>query len=247
MIVAVTNQKGGTGKTTTAVSLAACLAAKGRRVLLVDLDPQASASQWLRVGDGGKALLRVLTDLDPIRDCITSTDVAGLDIVPGGGWTAYAESRLASEQVKEHPAALRLREALARVNTYDEIVIDTPPTLGFLSSNGIHAADMILIPVEAHVMTMQAVPRLLASLVEWNIGDRRHIVPVRVDGRNRHTGEVVERLRELYGSVVTRTIIRENIRIAEAWGFGKPVTAYDPLSAGALDYTALTTELYGGT
>lgn len=247
-VFAVANQKGGVGKTTTAVNVAACLGELGKRVLLIDLDPQGNASTWLGVQDESGAVWRVIVGQQPISPYIVGTAVRGVSIVPSSKASAAVDADLAEHGSDDRPRpAVRLREALRATRDSDEfdvVIIDTPPSLGFLSSNGIHAADEVIVPVEAHVIAAASIARLLESLQAWSLSPAVHIVPVRVDRRNRHTGDVVDRLRELYPDETTETVVRENVRVAEAWGWKKPITSYDPGSNGAEDYRALTAELF---
>jgi chromosome partitioning protein len=211
---------------------------------LVDLDPQASLTQGFGLPDSGKELLRTLTELEPLAEGIQPTEIVGVDIVPGGKFGAFVETRLSSETLPGHPNELRLREALGSVGEYDVVLIDTPPALGWLTSNALHAADVVILPATAHIMSVASVGRLLESVAAFGLSPDIRILPVRADRRNAHSGQVVERLREMYGSQVTATEIRENVKVAEAWGFRVPVTVYDPKSNGAADYRALTEELF---
>ena len=252
-VLAVANQKGGVGKTTTAVNVAACLSEIGRRVLLVDLDSQANATAWLGAEDRGEAVRQIIVDLDPASPYIVGTNTPGVSILPGSKASALVDTDLAKQSVTNpkrvdaHPLPERLRDALQPIRSSDEfdvVIIDTPPSLGFLVSNGIHAADELVIPVESHVIAAAAISRLLESVEAWGLDPMVHIVPVRVDRRNRHTGEVVDRLRDAFPGQVTEAVIRENVRVAEAWGWKEPVTVYDPGSNGTEDYRALTAELF---
>ena len=244
--LAVVNQKGGSGKTTTCVNLAAALCERKQRVLLIDLDPQASASQWLGVNDGGRGLLSVFTNNGNLSDLITQTDVLGLSLIPSSSWLVGVEKSLASEVGAE----LLFRKALRKLpeGQWDFILIDCPPTLGLLAVSALAAVQSVLVPVEAHVMALAGVASLLQTIDV--VRDRLNsdleisgILACRVDARTRHALEVVEQLRSRFGNVVYKGIIRENVRLAEAPSFAKPITQYETSSAGAEDYRALAGEI----
>lgn len=246
--IAVVNQKGGTAKTTSAVNLAATLAEAplGRRVLLVDLDPQHSATDWL-LGSGadvGKGIFAVLGENVPVYDVVYETPVEGVDIVPSSSWLVGAERALAGEVGAE----TILRRKLSKLAGYDYVLMDCPPQLGILTVNALVAADEVLVPVEAHVMALAGLAQLVETveLVQDRLNpdlEITGIVPCRVDSRTRHAGEVVGQLRKRFGDLVFRTVVRENVRLAEAPSFREPITTYDPRSAGAEDHRALAQEV----
>lgn len=244
--IAVVNQKGGSGKTTTAVNLAAALAELGRRVLLIDLDPQASASSWLGIGDGGRGLLDVLTDNGNLADITDETDITDLEAIPASMWLVGAEKALAGEVGAE----LILRREIGKLpaSRWDYLLMDCPPSLGILTVNALAAADEVLIPVEAHVMALSGLAQLLQTIevVRERLNPQLRvggILPCRVDSRTRHAKEIVQALRERFGAQVYATIIRENVRLAEAPSFAQPITAYDPHSPGAQDYRDAAREM----
>jgi chromosome partitioning protein len=244
-VVAVAMQKGGSGKTTTAVNLAAALAEKGKRVLVVDVDPQANATSWLGVRDPGKGIFASLCENTPVAGIIVKTATPGVDLVPSSAWLVGAEKALAGEVGAE----TILRRRLAAVaSSYDVALVDTPPTLGVLTVGALVAADDVLVPVEAHVMALNGLAQILRTVE--TVRDRLNeglkllgIVACRVDARTRHAVEVVEELRKRFPAETMRTAVRENVRLAEAPSFGQPVTLYDPRSAGAEDYRALAAEV----
>ena len=243
--IAVTNQKGGSGKTTSAVNLAAALGEKGRRVLVVDLDPQASASAWLGVKDGGKGLLEVFTGEARLEDLVVPTSAEGVDLVPSSAWLANAEKALAGEPGAETV----LRRAVARLgNRWDFVLIDCPPALGLLTVSALTAADEVLVPLEASAMALAGLAGLTRT-VEL-VADRLNpglsiaaVLACRVDGRTNLSKDVVDSLRASLGEKVLKTVVRENVRLREAWSFGQPITVYDGRSAGAEDYRAAAAEL----
>ncbi len=233
--VAIAMQKGGSGKTTTTVNLAATLAERGQKVLVVDVDPQANATSWLGVRDAGKGIFTCLCENASIDSIVQKTMTPGVEVVPSSTWLVGAETLL---RRKLRP----LRQA------YDVTLIDTPPTLGVLTIGALAAADEVLVPVEAHVMALNGLAQLLHTVetVRERLNDDLvlgGIVACRVDARTRHSLEIVEELRKRFPSDVFTTVVRENIRIAEAPSFGQPITSYEPKSAGAEDYRALAGEI----
>jgi chromosome partitioning protein len=238
------NQKGGSGKTTTAVNLAAALGEKGVRVLLIDLDPQASATTWMGADPSGRGLADVFTANGSIASNITKTSVPGVDLVPASSWLVGIERALAGEVGAE----LVFRRALAQLPAqWDEVLVDCPPSLGLLSVSALTGCQHVLVPVEAHVMALAG----LASL--WQTVERVRerlngdlavagILACRVDTRKNLSKDVLATLKDRFGDLVFTTTIRENVRLAEAPSFKKPVTLYDAKSSGAEDYRALAAE-----
>jgi chromosome partitioning protein len=243
---AIANQKGGSGKTTTCVNLAAALGEKQRRVLVVDLDPQHSATAWFGIRDPGKGLYGLFVDNDNFNEVIQATAVPGVDLAPSSAWLLGVERVLAGEVGAEQI----LRRNLDRLpaETWDYILIDCPPTLGILTINALAAVQELLVPVEAHVMALSGLAQLLhtVEVVRERLNTDLKvsgILACRVDARTRHAREVVEQLRERNGGLVYQTVIRENIRLAECPSFAQPITQYDSRSSGAADYRALAQEI----
>jgi chromosome partitioning protein len=235
-IIAIVNHKGGVGKTTTAVNLAAVLAERGDRVLLIDLDPQGSASLSLGVQDDGNALLLALqrSAALPIR----SNAASGLQLVPAGPALAAAYDRF----------SLGLgRELLSRClrnsgSQWDWVLLDCPPSLGVLTVAAIHASGHLLVPVEASHLALHGVHQLIQALVSLHppvsVGTIRAVIPCRAYPRRRMYRDVVARIEALLPGRVAPPI-RENVALAEAPSFGLPVTAYAPKAHGAEDYQVL--------
>jgi chromosome partitioning protein len=245
-VLAIANQKGGAAKTTTTVNLAAALAEAGRRVLVIDLDPQGNATDWLGAGGAARGAFDLLADPLELGELVTPSTTVGVDVLPATRSLQGAERALA----REVGAELTLQRKLdtAAVAGWDYVVIDTPPTLGLLTLNALTAAHELVVPVEAHVMALVGVVQLMETMK--TVRERLNpalalagIVACRVDGRTRHSLEVVERLRETFGASVYRTEIRENIRLAEAPSFRQSILTYDTRSAGAADYRALAAEV----
>lgn len=247
-IIAVVNQKGGSGKTTATVNLAATLASTGRRVLLVDLDPQYSATQWLDIPDVGHGVFGLFADPEntSLESLIRPTCSENISIAPSSPWLVGAEKAMAGEPGAEQCLREKIREL--GEDRFDYVLIDCPPTLGILTVNALNAAREVLVPVECHVMGLHGLAQLwkTVDLVRKRLNpDLRisGIVACRVDRRTKHGKEVVEMLRERFTSETLKTEIRENVRLAECPSQGVPITVYAPNSPGAEDFRRLAQEI----
>jgi chromosome partitioning protein len=247
-IIAIANQKGGVGKTTTAVNLAASLAAAERRVLLVDADPQGNATSGVGVarGDVGASLFDVLVDATPVRDvALKDVGIAGLDVLPATQDLVGAELELVNRDGRE----FFLRRALAEVDSsYDYILIDCPPSLGLLTLNVLAASQGIIIPIQCEYYALEGISQLLSTvtLVQQNFNadlDIEGVLLTMYDHRLNLCRQVAEDAREYFGPRVFGTVVPRNIRLAEAPSFGKPILLYDIQSVGAKSYLAVADEL----
>jgi chromosome partitioning protein len=244
--LAITNQKGGSAKTTTTVNLAAALAEKGRRVLVVDLDPQGNTTSWLGLGKATRGVLELLTETAPVGGLVQQTATENVACIPATSALNGVERTLAREMGAETTLHRRL-DGLAAAD-YDYLLIDTPPTLGLLTLNALAAAQELVVPVEAHVLALAGVAQLFETV--RTVNERLNpgltiagIVACRVDTRTRHSGDVAASLRKAFPDSMYDTIIRENVRLAEAPSFHQPITDYDARSTGAADYRALAKEV----
>ena len=243
--IAIINQKGGSGKTTTTVNLAAALAKKKRKVLVIDLDPQASTSQWFGRTAVEKGLLSVFTENTPLSSVITETATPGVAVIPSSSWLIGLEKTLANEVGAE---TLLKEKLLTLGSSWDYILVDCPPALGILTINALTACDEVIVPVEARIMAVNGLVQLLQTIdvVRHRLNKDLKIagiLPCRLDIRTRHAREVVEELRKNFSELVYKTAIRENVRLSEAPSFEKPITEYDAKSNGALDYISLAKEV----
>jgi len=244
-VIALANQKGGVGKTTTGINLAASLARTRRRVLLIDLDPQGNATVGSGVPKGGSAgAYEVLLGTSAIEDVVVTTG-GGFDVVPADEHLAGAQVELINEAGRDR----RLRDAIERIRErYDYILIDCPPSLNVLTVNALVAADSVMIPMQCEYFALEG----LTALVDTIRRVRERLNPgLRIEGllrtmfdpRNSLTAEVSEQLRQHFGDKLFRTVIPRNVRLAEAPSHGRAAIDYDATSKGAQAYLALAGEL----
>lgn len=242
-IVAVANQKGGVGKTTTAVNLACCVAAKGKRVLLCDFDPQGNASSGLGVeAKAGRTVYDCIVDGVPASECLVRTKYC--TVLPSDIRLAAAELEISDIPHREK----RLKETLEPVQQqFDYIFIDCPPSLGLLTVNALTACNSILVPMQCEYYALEGLSQLVASIraVKRSLNpslDIQGIVLTMYDGRTNLTIQVAEEVKKYFGKKVYKTVIPRNVRLSEAPSHGLPVIAYDRLSRGAAAYNGVAEE-----
>jgi chromosome partitioning protein len=248
-IIAVANQKGGVGKTTTSVSLSAALAEGGRKVLLVDLDPQGNATTGvgLRPGTFERTMYDVLVKSTAIEDVIEATGMPNLFVAPANINLAGAELELVGVISRE----TRLARALSGLESeFDYIFIDCPPSLGLLTINALAAAREVLVPIQCEYYALEGLGQLMntIALVRSNLNPRLEvskIVLTMFDARTKLAEQVVEEVRKFFGEKVSRVVIPRTVRLSEAPSFGQPITTFDPASRGALAYRELAKEVDG--
>lgn len=246
-IIAVSNQKGGVGKTTTAVNLAACLATAEKRVLLVDIDPQGNSCSGLGIysDDFEENIYHVLVDEVPIKRVILHTELKFLDIAPANQDLIGAEIELVSAFGRES----RLKDALATVEDhYDFIILDCPPALGILTVNALSAAHTVLIPLQCEYYAMEGLSQLLKTitLIKKRLNpalEREGILLTMYDRRNNLSHQVEQDIRTHFGDEVFRTVIPRNVKLSEAPSHGRPVVLYDITSVGAVAYMQLAKDI----
>ncbi|HBK34827.1 chromosome partitioning protein ParA [Candidatus Uhrbacteria bacterium RIFOXYA2_FULL_40_9] len=245
-IISVVNQKGGVGKTTTALNLAAFLAEAGKFVLLVDLDPQANATSGLGVDYNTleAGIYEALIGTHRVRDLILKTEHEGLKVLPATQALAGAAVELVTMEEREH----FLRKALMEIkHDFDYILIDNPPSLGLITINGLVASDSVLIPVQAEYYALEGLGQLLntVNLIRENIKPELSVMGAIItmyDGRTRLSKEVLEELYRYFPDKIFRSVIPRSVRLAEAPSFGKTILGYDPSSKAAKAYQRLARE-----
>ena len=245
--IAIFNQKGGVGKTTTNINLAACLAKKNRKILVMDIDPQGNTTTGLGISKAGLDYtcydLLIDENIDPFRT-VYKTRVEGLDIVPASVDLAGAEIELVQLEGREK----RLKNAIDKIRKfYDYIFIDCPPSLGLLTINALTAVDSVLIPIQCEFYALEGVSQLVSTieLVNRSMNPDLEIEGVILsmyDGRTNLSIQVVEEIKKYFGNKLYSTVIPRNVRLAEAPSYGLPITDYDPKSKGALAYEAFAEE-----
>jgi chromosome partitioning protein len=245
-ILALANQKGGVGKTTTAVNLAACLAEAGGRTLVLDLDPQANATSGLGERANGTSSYDLL-DGAPLEDVAHPTRFPNLELAPSRPELAGAAVELARHGDGDSFLAAALEPARER---YEYVFVDCPPSLGPLTVNGLAAADRVLVPVQCEYYALEGLAQLLHSieLVRTRLNPRLVVAGMlltMVDGRTRLAADVAAEVRRHFGKLVFDAVIPRNVRLAEAPSHGLPITAYDPASPGADAYFRVASELVG--
>ena len=246
-IMAIVNQKGGVGKTTTAINLATAMAAAGKQVLVVDLDPQGNASTGLGIEDKDRQLSSydLLIREEPLERVTKASFVPGLDIVPSNIDLSGAEI----EMVDLPGCEFRLRNAITHaIGGYDYVLIDCPPALGFLTLNALTAAHTVLVPLQCEFYALEGLSNLMRTVerVKKSLNpslELQGIVLTMYDRRNNLCGQVAEDVREFLGDKVYDTVIPRNVRVSEAPSYGKPVLLYDHQCAGAEAYIHLASEM----
>jgi chromosome partitioning protein len=246
VVVAVANQKGGVGKSTTAVNLAAALATRGERVLVIDLDPQANATSGLGFGrdDFERSVYDLLMGTAALEDVVEATRVKDLFLVPASIDLAGAEIELVAHFARER----RLIAALEGVtDRYQTVLIDCPPSLGLITVNALTAASEVMVPIQCEYYALEGLTQLMRNiqLIQTNLNARLKVEGVLLTMYDRRTtlaADVARQIREHFGEVAYQTVIPRTVRLAEAPSYGEPIESFDPASRGAAAYRALADE-----
>ena len=250
-IIAVTNQKGGVGKTTTAISLSACLADCGKRTLLVDLDPQGNATSGLGIDKTSltKNLYDCLIEHISMTEVVQNTMIKKLAVIPATMDLAGAAVELVTVPQREYVLKNVLNEYLQSLKKpYDYVIMDCPPSLGLLTVNALAAADSVLIPVQCEFYALEGLAQLMQTveMVRSSLNDKLHLLGLLMtmyDGRTNLSIQVTEEVKKYFSGQVFKTIIPRNVRLGEAPSHGEPITIYDPHSKGAEVYKKLAREV----
>ncbi len=249
-VIAVANQKGGVGKTTSTINLGACLADIGYRTLIIDLDPQGNATTGLGLDNRNleTSMYDVIMREAPLENCVEPAEVKNLFVAPASLDLAGAEIELVPAFSRE----LRLRRAIeAVVDEYDFVLIDCPPSLGLLTVNGLAAASEVLVPIQCEYYALEGLGQLLRNvdLVRRSLNPTLEvstIMCVMYDARTKLADQVVSEVREHFGPKVCKTVVPRTVRLSEAPSFGQPIILFDPTSRGAVAYKELAKEVSGG-
>ncbi len=248
-VISIVNQKGGVGKTTTAINLSSCIAVAEKRVLLVDIDPQANASSGLgvRLEEDEDSIYEVILNGVDIRSTIVKTNVPHLDVLPSNIRLVGAEVELVDEAERE----MKLKKAIEYIkDDYDYIFIDCPPSLGLLTLNALSASDTVLIPIQCEYYALEGLSQLLNTIHLVQKGLNRDlklegVLLTMYDNRLNLCNQVVAEVREYFKDKVYKTVVNRNVRLGEAPSFGKPIIMYDAVCIGSQNYMNLAKEVIG--